>query len=252
MAKTPSKAFTQLATKCQARIDAWVEQGSDPVIQKSSQAGGVCAVMVEEWIRSGLADADVAFRALLNSGVYDYFVKLQKKGAFVQSQVVKNDQFLVHDSVAKSHLTFVDRKSLQQHQSTTYDRNKTIPGLTTSDVTPQDATIPTHLDFSFELSKAARRHMPPVPPLLAPATSMMTSAFYKLGLDDSEGGSGHAIGIKVHQQTGSKAVFSVLDPNTGEFTQLNQDHFSRFWTDYMTLTYEKTYLNGTWTLLRVT
>lgn len=242
--KVPS-AYTALAQKFFGHVTAWVEQGSDPVIQKSTQSAGVCSVMVEEWIRSGVNDAEPAFRALLGSGEYAHFVKLQKQGDFVQRQVVRGDQFLVSDTVARGHMTLGDRQSLQTHQSTTYDRNKTVPGLTVVNLTDPPEALGTYLDFAFELSKAARRNLPP------PAPASGAVAFYKLGLDDSEGGGGHAIGLKVEQPTGAKAHFSVLDPNTGEFTGLSETVFTKFWVSYMDQTYGKSYLGGTWSMLQV-
>ncbi|MCY1078033.1 YopT-type cysteine protease domain-containing protein [Archangium lansingense] len=243
MAKKPSKDYTQLATNHQAQLSAWVEQGRDPVIQASSQAGGVCSVMVNEWARSGLlgADAEGAFRALLHSGSYGHFVELQKEGEFVQNQVVKNEQFLVADDLAKNHMTLNDRRTLQQ-QSAARDRNNTIPNLTTRDVTPQGATISSHLDFGFALSRVVRNEFPPG----------NTSAFFKLGINDSNGDSGHAIGIKASRLPGGTVEFSVLDPNTGEFTQIPQDRFAGFWKDHMAQTYDNAYQNGTWSLLHVT
>jgi hypothetical protein len=242
MAKKPTKDHQQLATKHQAQLSAWVEQGRDPVIQKSSEAGGVCSVMVEEWSREGLKgpSGEAGFRNTLNSGDYQQFVDLQKKSGFVQQQVVQNENFIVSNSLASQNLSVDERRTLQQ-ETLAHDRNNHIPGLNTRNVTPQNPAITTNLDFAFELSRTLQRDQP----------AEGTSAFYKLGITDTSG-AGHAIGLKTEHLPGGKLEHSMLDPNTGEFTKIPQQNFATFIKEHMNQTYDKGYQGGEWSMHRVT
>ncbi|ATB34799.1 hypothetical protein CYFUS_000206 [Cystobacter fuscus] len=231
----PNSANQALAQQHGGVITAWVEQGSNPVVQKSSEHGGICSVMVEDWCRQGLKGPgeEQQFRNKLNSNDYASFVQDQRNASFIQQQMVKNEQFIV----ANQNTTLSGSAVGLYNTNQTYDRNNNVPGLTsTATVPPRPLTD--HASFAGELKQQLNNNQP----------ADGQAAFYKMGL--SNGSGGHAVGIKT-ENMGGQLRHSVLDPNTGEFTRIPDNQFTPFMNKYMDQNYGKDYKGGTWELLNL-
>ncbi|OJH39548.1 hypothetical protein BON30_18815 [Cystobacter ferrugineus] len=234
----PQPEFLTLAAQNGAHIDAWVDQANNESVQNSPHAAGVCNAMVNEWTRAGVNGTDAAFSAVLQTGQYHQFVKLQEKATQVQHQVIKNENFILDNSA--HNMGFGDQFMLQV-QNSAHDQNNAVPNLNTQRLTPQNAGITTNANLAGQLSTLLQQNMPPAG----------STANFKMRIVDTNG-AGHAIGIKTHHLPNGQVEHSMLDPNTGEFTKIPQQNFTQFVTDHMNLMYGNDYQNGRWALNHVT
>jgi hypothetical protein len=231
----PNKANQALAKDHDGVITAWVEQGRNPVVQKSSEHGGICSVMVEDWCRQGAKGPgeEQQFRNKLNSNDYGSFVKDQRNANFMQQQMVKNEQFIV----ANQHTKLSGSATGLYNTNQGYDRNNNVPGLTSTPTVPS-RPLTDHASFAGDLKQQLNNNQP----------ADGQSAFYKMGLSNGEGG--HAVGVKT-ENMGGQLRHSVLDPNTGEFTRIPDSKFTPFMNKYMDQNYGNDYKGGSWELLNL-
>ncbi|ATB37775.1 hypothetical protein CYFUS_003200 [Cystobacter fuscus] len=234
--QAPAK-FQQLATTHQAEITAWSDQANNPTIQNSSEKGGVCAAMVNEWARAGSAgpQQEADFRKRLNDGDTQHFVDLQRTSRQKHEQFIKNDDFLESHPIA-NHLKSDVRNELKA-ENDKHNQTMNVAGFK-----PEDMLFPAtkRINSNEHLAEMVSGAMQTAKPLVPEGTSF----FAKMMVTDKNQTGGHAIGVKMTHLPGGKMEYSMLDPNTGEFSKIPEQNLKNFMTDHMNKTYGKDYVGG--------
>jgi hypothetical protein len=247
----PAPAAGLPAANKGVQVKAWLEQAKDPTVHSESPSG-VCWAAVDRWLAAQHSKASVqGFRAEFANGIPSAYATLQRekdkevdhqvKGMKIVWNRIQNAQQGVDKGAVPSWDEVKALYTAAEGVLTTLSPDERDPRLSHHEVCYKDPLVD-YRALAWALIRAVQASPNPLP-AGAPAPA---DRLFRLAIFNAQGVQGHAIGLRCQI---AKAMWRMLDPNTGEWTHIRSAIFVDFLTDYFPAVYRKRYDKGFYTIV---
>lgn len=219
------------------KVKTWTEQARDETVRKEMPSG-VCHAVVERWLAAQYDKGSIrGFREEFADGIPKPYVELQRQRIEDVRQAARARAFAdgMASSLAAQAASGTAPSADQMRVFAQVEEGKNRlhsdaihPVLEYRDVVDREQIggyrrIGTALEDALHHSKEPNNRC------------------FRLSVLDAKGARGHAIGLRCKV---SKAMWNMLDPNSGEWTHIRTAIFVPFIADYFEAAYRKGYVPG--------